>query len=103
MTFEEILFSAKRGSDGRVLSPEGQAKAFGEACRAIFSTPQGRHVLAVLCGAAHPLKHSQGMTEHEHGRSEVVVPDGSRTLQNRSHCCMPMDPRFGDKARRVVE
>jgi hypothetical protein len=73
MTFEEILFSAKRDSGGQVLTPEAQAKAFGEACRAIFSTAQGRHVLAALCGAAHPLKHSAGMSEHEHGRSEVVA------------------------------
>lgn len=73
MTFEEILFSAKRDHGGNVLAPEAQAKAFGEACRIIFSTAAGKHVLAILCGGAHPLKHSPGMSEHEHGRSEVVA------------------------------
>lgn len=65
MTFEEKLFSGK--------DQQERAKAFRNACRLIFSTQEGRYVLAALCGAAHPLKHSDGMTTHEHGQSEVVA------------------------------
>ena len=73
MTFEQELFSAKQQAGGKLVSSEDQAKAFGAACRTIFSTPAGRLVLAALCGVAHPLKHAPGMSEHEHGRSEVVA------------------------------
>jgi hypothetical protein len=73
MTFEETPFQHEARGRGNVLSPEAQAKAFGKACKTIFFTAAGRHVLAVLCGGAHPLKHSPGMSEQEHGRSEVVA------------------------------
>jgi hypothetical protein len=63
MTFEQRLFSGKADAPER----------FEAAARAIFSTEEGKVVLAMLCGAAHPLKHSEGMTEHEHGHSEVVA------------------------------
>ena len=73
MTLEELLFRAKQDGGGKVRSPEEQLEEFRADCRAIFSTAQGRRVLAKLVGVAHPLKHSPGMTEHEHGRSEVVA------------------------------
>lgn len=61
MTFEEKLF----------VKPE-EAKRFQMAARAIFTTAEGKIVLGMLCGAAHPLRHTQGMTDHEHGQCEVV-------------------------------
>lgn len=62
MTFEEKLFR----------KPE-HMEHFRAAARTIFSSAEGKIVLAALCGAAHPLKHSDGMTPHEHGQSEVVA------------------------------
>ncbi|WP_050025158.1 hypothetical protein [Verrucomicrobium sp. BvORR034] len=62
MTFEEKLFG----------KPE-EARRFREAARAVFGSAEGRLVLAMLCRAAHPLQHTQGMTEHEHGQCEVVA------------------------------
>lgn len=62
MTFEEKLFS----------KPE-DAQQFRAAARAVFATSEGKIVLAALCGAAHPLKHTPGMTDHEHGQCEVVA------------------------------
>jgi hypothetical protein len=62
MTFEEKLFG----------KPE-EARRFREAARSVFGSAEGRLVLAMLCRAAHPLQHTQGMTEHEHGQCEVVA------------------------------
>lgn len=61
MTFEEKLFT----------KPEDAAQ-FRAAARAVFATAEGKIVLAALCKAAHPLRHTPGMTDHEHGQCEVV-------------------------------
>lgn len=53
-------------------TPEETA-AFALDCRDTFDTPAGQRLLARLCAAAHPMQHSPGMTEHEHGRHEVVA------------------------------
>lgn len=63
MTFEERLFPKDKEDVVR----------FQSACRAVFASPQGKVVLGMLCGAAHPLKHSSSMTPHEHGQCEVVA------------------------------
>lgn len=63
MTFEENLFP--KGKD--------DVKRFKEAARGVFSSEQGRLVLSMLCGAAHPLDHRPSLSEHEHGQREVVA------------------------------
>lgn len=68
MTFEEKLFASNNKA-----AETDSVKRFQAAARAIFATSEGRIVLGMLCGAAHPLKHSDGMTPHEHGQSEVVA------------------------------
>jgi hypothetical protein len=73
MTFEAQLFADKLDAGGKPRTPAEQLEEFRADCRAIFSTQQGRRVLAKLCGVAHPLRHSPGMSEHEHGRAEVVA------------------------------
>lgn len=65
MTFEEKLFAGKY--------PKERTQGFRNACLAIFGTPQGKYVLAALCGAAHPLQHTADMTAHDHGQREVVA------------------------------
>lgn len=61
MTFEEKLFKK-----------EEDVKRFQILAREIFSSPQGRIVLGMLCSAANPIRHTPGMTDHEHGQCEVV-------------------------------
>ncbi|MDB6117910.1 MAG: hypothetical protein JWO08_1691 [Verrucomicrobiaceae bacterium] len=48
-------------------------EVFETLCRSVFHTPNGQELLTLLCAAAHPMAHLSGMTEHEHGRSEVVA------------------------------
>lgn len=63
MSFESRLF------------PKGKedAQRFHKACASVFNTPEGKTVLGMLCNAAHPLKHTAGMSEHDHGQAEVVA------------------------------
>jgi hypothetical protein len=50
-----------------------QAEAFALDCRDAFDSPAGQRLLTRLCAVAHPMQHYPGMTEHEHGRHEVVA------------------------------
>ncbi|CAB4163577.1 hypothetical protein UFOVP813_33 [uncultured Caudovirales phage] len=50
-----------------------QAEAFALDCRDAFESPAGQRLLARLCAVAHPMQHTPGMTDHEHGRHEVVA------------------------------
>lgn len=64
MTFEERLFAGKK--------PE-EREAFRSWCQKAFDGPEGRAVLAALCAAAHPMEHSPALTDHDHGRREVIA------------------------------
>lgn len=46
---------------------------FEDVCADVFSTTKGKRLLHILCSAAHPLEHTPGLTDHEHGRREVVA------------------------------
>lgn len=63
MSFENRLF------------PKGKedAKRFREACAVVFGTTEGKTILGMLCNARHPLKHTEGMSAHDHGQAEVVA------------------------------
>lgn len=63
MTFEQKLF----GND------KDRAKKFRELAVQTFGDGTGKQLLAMLCGAANPLEHRDGMTPHEHGQREVVA------------------------------
>ena len=39
----------------------------------VFGTPAGQKLITTLCAVQNPLCHTPGMTEHEHGRAEVVA------------------------------
>lgn len=57
-----------------IICPSAEDKeAFQLECRDVFNSPSGRRILARLCMAAHPLQHTPGMSDHEHGRREVVA------------------------------
>ncbi len=47
-------------------------KTFAQDCAEAFASEAGSRVLAMLCTVIHPLRHTPGMTDHEHGRAEVV-------------------------------
>lgn len=57
----------------RVAPTNEQAAAFMADCLECFASAAGKRVLSALVAAAHPLEHTPGMTEHEHGRREVVA------------------------------
>lgn len=46
---------------------------FERDCKLCFATDAGAAVLARLCAVLHPLAHVPGMSEHDHGRHEVVA------------------------------
>lgn len=64
MTFEQKLFDGWK--------PEAIAEFRANAQRC-FSTVAGKTVLAELVKAAHPMRHSESMSAHEHGQCEVVA------------------------------
>ena len=58
----------------QLIAPTKQAQAeFAQDCVECFTSGAGKRVLAALVAAAHPLCHIPGMTDHEHGRAEVVA------------------------------
>ncbi len=57
-----------------LIAPTKAAQAeFMQDCLECFASAAGKRVLASLVAAAHPLRHIPGMTDHEHGRAEVVA------------------------------
>lgn len=56
-----------------VCPTQAEQEAFREECAECFSHPLGQRLLARLCAASHPLEHTPGMTDHEHGRREVIA------------------------------
>lgn len=52
---------------------QAELTEFANDCAECFSTPSGRRVLSALVAAAHPLEHTPGLSDHEHGRREVVA------------------------------
>lgn len=65
MTFEAaiLVWEVKTRKKGR----------FKELCSSVFQSPEGSELLAILCVAAHPLDHSDGLTPHQHGQREVIA------------------------------
>jgi hypothetical protein len=59
--------------EGLICRTAADRAKFEEACAECFATQGGKHVLTVLCAACHPLMHVPGMSDHEHGRAEVVA------------------------------
>ena len=58
----------------QIIAPTKQAQAeFAQDCLECFASAAGKRVLQLLVAAAHPLQHIPGMTDHEHGRAEVVA------------------------------
>lgn len=64
-TFEYILaeIEARMRKPGR----------FKELCSSVFQGVEGAELLAMLCTAEHPLDHTPGATDHQHGRREVIA------------------------------
>lgn len=46
---------------------------FKDLCSDVFQSPEGAELLALLCSAEHPLDHTPGGTDHQHGRREVIA------------------------------
>ena len=65
--------SAGMSLEGLIGATPKERMAFEKDCAETFASEAGTRVLAMLCAVAHPLRHGPGMTEHEHGRAEVVA------------------------------
>ncbi len=65
MTFEQSIadVETKSRKPGR----------FKELCASIFQGVEGAELLAFLCAAEHPLDHTPGASDHQHGRREVIA------------------------------
>lgn len=65
MTFAEkiALIEVKTRKPGR----------FKELCSSVYQSVEGAELLAFLVAAAHPLDHSEGLSENEHGQRQVVA------------------------------
>lgn len=79
-----------------IICHNAEAKAaFAADCAECFGSIAGARLLATLCAVAHPLAHIPGMTDHQHGRAEVVAlmwryaAKDQTTLANREPAITP--------------